>query len=130
MVVQLIEKWHTLEVAVNRFFTRIEALDKKGLPYLFVINEKLMTKEDYKKKLQYISKDTTKSSHINGVMTRRAFYEAINNMSLIQHEIKQIFCSETHFHSVYRGRWDLPQGKKKNSILDKEWWDKLCEFQD
>lgn len=44
LIVQLVEKCHSLEVAV-RFFTRIESLNKKGLPYLFVINEKLMTKE-------------------------------------------------------------------------------------
>ena len=51
LVVQLTEKCHTLEVAINRFFTRIDALNKKGLPSLFVINDKLMTREDYMKKL-------------------------------------------------------------------------------
>lgn len=83
LVVQRTEKCHTLEVAVNRFFTRIDALNKKGLPSLFVINVKLMTREDYKKKLQYIAKDTTNSSHIKDVMIGRSFYEAINNMSFI-----------------------------------------------
>ena len=39
LVVRLTEKCHTLEVAVNRFFSRIDALNKKGLPSLFVINE-------------------------------------------------------------------------------------------
>jgi len=51
LVVQLTEKCHTLEVAANGFFTRIDALNKKGLPSLFVINDKLMTKEEYFKKL-------------------------------------------------------------------------------
>jgi len=53
-----------------------------------VINEKLMTREDYKKKLQDIAKDIAKSSHIKGTMTGIAFYEAISNISFIQHEIK------------------------------------------
>jgi hypothetical protein len=97
LVVQLIEKCHTLEVAVNKFFTRIEALNKKGLPSLFVINDKLMTMEDYMKKLKDIAKDTTKSSHIKGAMTGKYFYEAINNMSFIQHEIKHIFVVKPTF---------------------------------
>jgi len=83
LVVQLTEKCHSLEIRVSKFFTRIESLNKKGLPSLFVINDKLMTREDYKKKLQYIAKDTAKSSHIKGAMTGRAYFEAINNMSFI-----------------------------------------------
>jgi len=97
LVVQLIEKCHTLGVVVNGFFTRIDGLNKKGLPSLFVINDKLMTREDYKKKIQDIPKDTTKSSHIKGTMTGRAFYEAISNISFIQHEIKHIFAVKPTF---------------------------------
>ena len=94
---QLTEKCHTLEVAVNRFFTRIEALNKKGLPSLSVINAKLMTREGYMKKLKDIAKDTVKSSHIKGAMTGRAFCEAIINTSFIQHEIKHIFVVKPTF---------------------------------
>jgi len=97
LVIQLIEKCHTLEGGVNKFFTRIDALNKKGLPSLFAINEKLMTKEDYMKKLQDIAKDTTKSSNIKGSMTGRAFYEATSNISFIEHEIKHIFVVKPTF---------------------------------
>ncbi len=62
-----------------------------------MINDKLMTKEDYKKKLQDIAKDTTKSSHIKGAMIGRDFFEAIRNMSFIQHEIKHIFVVKPTF---------------------------------
>lgn len=55
LIVQLIKKRHSLEIAVNIIFTKIEALTKRCLPSLFVINEKLMTKEYYMKKLKYIS---------------------------------------------------------------------------
>ena len=121
------EKCHTLEVAVNRFFTIIEALNKKGPPSLFVINEKLMTKEDYKKKLQDIAKDTSKLSHIKGAMTGRAFYEAISNMSFIQHEIKHIFVVKPTF-SRYTEVDEIYRKVTKIAIPDEERWDKLCEF--
>ena len=124
---QLIEKCHTLEVAVNKFFTRIEALNKKGLPSLFVINDKLMIREDYMKKLKDISRDTSKSSHIKGVMTWRAFYEAINNMSFIQHDIKHIFVVKPTF-ARYTGVDEIYCKVTKIAIPDEEQWDKLCEF--
>lgn len=49
------------------------------------------------KKLQVVSKDTTNSSNMKGSMIGRAFYEAINNISFIQHEIKHIFIVKPTF---------------------------------
>lgn len=129
LVVQLMEKCHTLEVEVNMIFTRIDALNKKGLPSLFLINDKLMTREDYKKKLQAISKDTTKYSHIKGVMIGRAFYEAICNIIFIQHEIHHIFVVKPTF-AWYTEVYEIYHKGKKIVIPNEEWWDKLCEFKD
>jgi len=56
-----------------------------------------MTKEDYMKKLLDIAKDTTKSSHIKGTMTRRVFYEATSNISFIKHELKHFFAAKPTF---------------------------------
>lgn len=83
LIVCLTEKCQSLEVEVYRFFTRIEALTKKVLPSLFVINEKLMTREYYMKKILDIAKDSAKSSHIKGAMIGRDFFKAINNTSFI-----------------------------------------------
>lgn len=127
LVVQLKKKCHTLEVLVNMFFTRIDALNRKGLPSLFVINEKLMTREDYMKKLQDISKDTAKSSSIKGSMTRRDFYEAINNISVIQHEIKHIFSVKPTF-SRYTEVDEIYRKVTKIYIPHEKGWNNLCEF--
>ena len=86
-----------------------------------------MTKEDYMKKLKDITKDTAKSSHIKGAMIRRAFYEAISNMSFIQHEIKQIFVVKPTF-TRYTEVDEIYRKVTKISIPDEERWDKLCEF--
>lgn len=48
---QLEEKCQNMELTMNKFFNRIQPLNQKGLPSLFVINDKLMDKEDYVKKL-------------------------------------------------------------------------------
>lgn len=117
LVVQLTEKCHTLEVAVNRFF-------KEGLPSLFVINDKLMTREDYLKKLQ----DTTKSSNIKGSMTGRAFYEAISNICFMQNKIKHIFIVKPTF-AKYTEVDEIYHRVTKISIPDEERWEK-CEYQD
>lgn len=45
--VQLEEKCQNLELKVNRFFNKIEPLTQKGLPSMFVVNGKLMAREDY-----------------------------------------------------------------------------------
>jgi len=129
LVVQLAKKCHTLEIAVNRFFTIIDALNKKGLPSLFVINDSLMTREDYLKKLQDIAKDTAKSSNIKGSMTRREFYEATSNICFIQNEIKHIFTVKPTF-SKYTEVDEIYHRVTKISIPIQEWWEKLCEYQD
>lgn len=86
-----------MKIAVNRVFSKIKSLTKRGPPSLFVINEKLITKEDYMRKLKDISRDTVKFSNVNGVMTGRVFLEVINNDVFIQHEIKHIFVVKPTF---------------------------------
>jgi hypothetical protein len=69
-----------MDQGVQRFFSKIEALQKKGLPGLKVINDKLMTLPDYKKRLFEVSKDSSKFSSIQESITGKAFMG-------IQHEI-------------------------------------------
>jgi len=88
-----------------------------------------MTREDYKNNLQDITKDTTKSSHIRGTMIGRDFYEAINNISFIQHGIKHIFAVKPTI-AQYIEVDEIYRKVTQISISDEELWDKLCEFQD
>jgi hypothetical protein len=64
LMLQLEEKVQTMDIGVQRFFSKIEALQNKGLPSLRVINDKLMTLSDYKKKLAIVAKDSSKFSGI------------------------------------------------------------------
>ena len=46
-MLQLEERGQNMDIEVQRFFSKIDALQKKGLPSLLVLNDKLMTLSDY-----------------------------------------------------------------------------------
>jgi hypothetical protein len=77
LMIQLEEKVHTMDAGVQRFFTKIEALQKKGLRGMIVINDKLMMLADYKKKLATVAKDSSKLSGIQGSITGKAILYAL-----------------------------------------------------
>jgi hypothetical protein len=66
-----------MDLGVQIFFNKIEALQKKGLPGLKVINYKLMTLPDYKKRLADVAKDSSKFAGIQGSITGKAFLDAL-----------------------------------------------------
>jgi len=66
-------------------------LTQKGLPYLFVINDKLMTIEDYVKRLKDIAKDSVNLSNIRGNIIGKAMPDPISNPFFIEHELKHVF---------------------------------------
>jgi hypothetical protein len=54
---QLEEKDQSMDIDVQIFFNKIEALQKKGLPGWLVLNDNLMTLPDYKQKITTVTKD-------------------------------------------------------------------------
>jgi hypothetical protein len=60
LMLQLEEKIQVMDQGVQRFFLKIDTLQRKGLPGMKVINDKLMVLPDYKKKLIEVSKDCVK----------------------------------------------------------------------
>jgi hypothetical protein len=70
-MLQLEEKVQVMDQGVHKFFNKIDALQKKGLPGLKVINDKLMTFPDYKKRLAEVSKDSSKFVGIQGSITSK-----------------------------------------------------------
>jgi hypothetical protein len=97
LMLQLEQKVQAMDIGVQIFFSKIEALQKKGLPGLRVINDKLMKLSDYKKKLAIVAKDISKFSGIHGSITGRAFLEAFQSDISIQHEIPYIFIVKPTF---------------------------------
>lgn len=54
---------------VQRFFNKIESLISKGLPSMMVINDKLMSIEDYVKNLTKVGTHATLIANIKGSAT-------------------------------------------------------------
>jgi hypothetical protein len=77
LLLQLEEKVQIMDQGVHKFFSNIETLQKKGLPSLKVINDKLMTLLDYKKRLAEVSKDNSKFVGIQGSITSKAFLNGL-----------------------------------------------------
>jgi hypothetical protein len=63
-MLQLEEKVQTMDAGIQRVFSKIKALQKKGLPGMKVINDKLMTLPNYKKRLAIVAKDISNLSGI------------------------------------------------------------------
>jgi hypothetical protein len=66
-----------MDLGVQRFFSKIKALQKKALPGLKVINDKLMMLPDYKNILVDVAKDSSKFSGIQGSITGKEFLDAL-----------------------------------------------------
>ena len=97
LMLQLEEKSQNMDVGVQKFFSKVDVLQKKGLPSLLVLNDKLMTLSDYKKKISMVEKDSSKFLGIQGNIIGKEFLETLQLDLNIRHEIKHIFIIKTTF---------------------------------
>jgi hypothetical protein len=126
-MLQLEEKVQNMDIGVQRFFGKIEALQKKGLPGLMVLNDKLMTLPDYKQKMATMAKDSSKFSGIQGTITGKAFLETLQPDINIQHEIKYIFIIKPTF-SKYTEVDEVYRRLLKVTIPSQLRWEELCNL--
>jgi hypothetical protein len=129
LMLQLEEKIQVMDQGVQRFFHKIDALQRKGLPGMKVINDKLMTLPDYKKRLTEISNDSSKFAGIQGSITGKAFMEALQLDMEIQHEIKHIFVIKPTF-AKYTDMDEVYRRLLKVTVPSHIRWEKLCDLLD
>ena len=118
-----------MDLGVQKFFNKIEALQKKGLPSLKVINDKLMTLPDYKKRLSEVSKDSSKFAGIQGSITGKEFLDALQFNISIRHEIRYIFLTKPTF-SKYTEMDEVYRRLLKVTVPGHLRWEKLCDLLD
>jgi hypothetical protein len=121
------EKVQTMDTRVQIFFSKIEALQKKGLSNLMVLNDKLMTLPDYKQKLATVAKGSSKFSGIQGSITGKAFIETLQSNINIQHEIRYIFIIRPTF-SKYIEMDEIYRRLLKVLIPSQLLWEELCNL--
>ena len=57
LMMNLEDKFQTIELAIGRFMVQFEILRQKGLPNPLVINDRLMPYEDYNNKIREVARD-------------------------------------------------------------------------
>jgi hypothetical protein len=77
LMLQLEERSQAMDIGVQRFFSKIDSLHKKGLPGLFVINDKLITLSEYKQKIITVENDGSKFIGIQGSIASKPFLETL-----------------------------------------------------
>jgi hypothetical protein len=125
LMLQLEEKVKNMDIGVQRFFNKIDALQKKGLPGLLVLNDKLMTLSDYKHNISTVAKDSSKFSGIQSSITGKAFLETLQLDLNIQHEIKYIFITNPTF-AKYTEMDEIYRRLLNVTIPNQQRWEELC----
>ena len=68
------DKCQNMQLAIDRFMAKFQILREKGLPNPLVINDKLMTQEDYNKKIREVANDQVNTSSIKALPTSKVLY--------------------------------------------------------
>jgi hypothetical protein len=129
LMLQLEEKIQVMDQGVQRFFLKIDTLQRKGLPGMRVINDRLMVLPDYKKKLIEVSKDCAKFAGIQSNITSRALMKALHWDFEIQHEIKHIFVVKPTF-AKYTDMDEVYRRLLKVTVPTPIRWEELCDLLD
>jgi len=127
LMLQLEEKVQTMDTGVQRFFSKIKALQKKGLLDLMVLNYKLMNLPDYKQKMATVAKDSSKFLGIQGSIIDKAFLETLQPNINIQHKIWYIFIVRPTF-SKYTKMDEIYHRLLKVIIPSQLRWEELCNL--
>jgi len=122
-MLNLEEKCHNMQVAIDRFMAKFQILRDKGLPSPMVINDKLMTQLDYSDRLRKLAKEQASSSRIKALPTGKVLYDTLENPFFLEHEVKHLFLTKHDFAKYTEA--DEIYIIMLNVILPKaKWWEK------
>jgi hypothetical protein len=127
LMLKLEERTQFMDIGVQRFFNKIDALQKKGLPSLLVLNDKLMTLSDYKKKIAMVAKDSSNFSRIQVSIIGKSFLETLQLDLSIQHEIMYIFITKPTF-TKYTEMDEVYRRLLKVTIPSQQRWEDMCSL--
>jgi len=91
-----------------------------------VINDTLMTQEDYIEKLNKLATSQASTSGVKSLPTRKVLYDGLENLFYIEHEVKHLFKSKPNFSKyteadeIYRKmiKMKLPNSEWRTSLID------------
>jgi len=121
------DKYQTMQLAIDRYMVKFEILRQKGLPNPLVINNKLMAKEDYNRKIREVARDQVNASSMKGIPTGKFFYQTFQNLLYLQHEVKHLFVNKPTF-TKYIEADEIYRKMMNIQLLDAETWEKLNDL--
>lgn len=78
-MLNLEDKCQTMQMEIDKFIFKLEFLRQKGLPNTLVTNDKLMTQEDYNKKMREVAKYQLNTSSMKDIPARKVLYRTFEN---------------------------------------------------
>ena len=96
-MINMEDKCQTMQLAIDRFMVKFDALRHKGLPNPLVINDRLMPQEDYNRKIREVERDQANNSSMKGMSTGKVLYQTFENLFYLQHEVKHLFVNKPTF---------------------------------
>ena len=90
LMLNLEDKCQNMQVAVDRFMAKFQILREKGLPSPLVINDKLMTQQDYDNEIRELAKEQANTSSIKALPIGKVLYQTFENLFFLQHEVKHL----------------------------------------
>lgn len=123
LMLNLEDKYQTMQLTIDIFMVKFEILRQKGLPNSLV-NDKLMTHKDYNRKIQEVARDQVNTSSMKGIPTRKVLYQSFENLFYLQHEVKHLFVNKPTF-AKYTKADEVYRKMLNIQLPDAETWEKL-----
>jgi len=124
LMLNLEEKCHNMQVAIDRFMAKFQILREKGLPNPMVINYKLMSQLDYSDRLRKLAKEQASSSAIKSLPTGKVLYDTFENLFFLEHEVKHMFLNKPNF-TKYTEANEIYRRMMNVKIPNAEWWQNI-----
>lgn len=79
LILNLEDKCENMQVAVDRFMAKLQILREKGSHNPLLINDKLMTQQDYNNKIRELAKEQASTSSVKAFPTGKVLYQTFEN---------------------------------------------------
>jgi len=127
LMLNLEEKCHYMQVAIDRFMAKFQIFREKCLPSPLVINDKHMTQLDYGNRLRQLAKEQASSSSIKALRTGKVLYNTFKNLFFLEHEIKHLFLTKPNF-AKYTEADEIYRRMMNVKLPNAKWWEIMIDL--
>lgn len=127
LMLNLEEKCHNMQVAIDRFMAKFQILRGKGLPSAMVINDKLMPQLDYGDRLRKLAKEKASYLTLKALPTSKVLYDTLESLFFLNHDVKHLFFTKPNF-AKYTEADEIYRRIMNVKLFDSEWWKNMTDF--